>query len=270
MLTLLLVLTSFSALSVFAEGKEAASPAESSEESSDEAASSDESSEESSEESSVESSSSDESSEESSEPPLSFSSSERSETYAQNISDDKTGIFIELSQPNEKLVMASRVITPENTECAEIYEKLLDASKDRALVCCYEVELAGDESFRSKVTVMIPVEKNIIGRDMVVLFYPEDASRVETRNKNVTKAMSDDKHAAEKGIIKLSETLQTGKRYYFAVCEFADFVPAPGGLGIIEIMAIIVFYMAVVSGGLLAILWVRYDKKQAEKPTQKK
>ena len=60
----------------------------------------------------------------------------------------------------------------------------------------------------------------------------------------------------------MSETLEAGRKYYFAVCEVADFVPASGGFGLLEIMAILVGAAALASGGLLAFLWVRYNKKQ--------
>ena len=286
---LLLILTSLTAVGVFAEGEEApgeesSSAVETGSSTEEESSSSEEekssssaeekssSSEEEKSSSSVEeekSSSSEEeqsSAEERRTSPSSSSSEE--EVYAQTITHDLTGISIGLSQPNEKLLIDAKAITGDDAEYAEIYEKLTAASKDKGLVCCYEVILGGDESFNSKVTVILPVDETLIGRSMVVLFYPERASRVETSNKDVVKTGSPsssaegETEAPASGIIKVSETLEAGRKYYFAVCEVADFVPASGGFGLLEIMAILVGAAALASGGLLAFLWARYNKKQ--------
>ncbi len=296
-IALLLILTSLTAMSVFAEGEEtrdeevsssAVEPGSSSAEeesgsSVEEKSSSsvDEKSSSSVEEkssSSAEESSSEESSSEESEPerredrPSSSGSSSEEEVYAQTITHDVTGITIGLPQPNEKLLIEAKSISAGDKEYTGIYKKLLDASKDKELVCCYEVMLGGDEAFNSKVTVILPVDENLIGRSMVVLFYPERASHVETSNKNVGKALSssaaEDGAAEERdelsgvGVIKVSEKLEAGRKYYFAVCEFADFVPASKSFGLLEIMAILIGAAALISGGLLALLWVRYNKKE--------
>ena len=275
-LALLTILTFTVSFGVFAEdhseGEESSSSVEESssqeESSSEEISSSEEKKSSSSEEkkssSSEETSSSEESS--SKEEKRSSSASSEEEAYAQLLTDDLTGFSIGLSQPSDKLLMAARSVSSEDTELAEVYNKLLGASKNKELICCYEVELGGDDSFESKVTAMIPVDESIIGRDMVVLFYPEGALRVDTSNKNVSRAAAqldeENDSFSGHGVIKLSETLKAGRKYYFAVCEFADFVPASGGIGILGIVAIIVAAMALASGGLLAFLWIRYNKKQ--------
>lgn len=281
-LALLMILTFTVSFGVFAEdhsegGEESSSSVEESssqeESSSEEISSSEEKKSSSSEDekssSSEETSSSEESSSEESsskEEKRSSSASSEEEAYAQLLTDDLTGFSIGLSQPSDKLLMAARSVSSEDTELAEVYNKLLGASKNKELICCYEVELGGDDSFESKVTAMIPVDESIIGRDMVVLFYPEGALRVDTSNKNVTRAGAQPDGKADllsgHGVIKLSEMLKSGRKYYFAVCEFADFVPASGGIGILGIVAIIVAAMALASGGLLAFLWIRYNKKQ--------
>lgn len=226
------------------------------------------SSEEKSSSSEEKSSSSEEKSSSSEEKRSSSSSSE--ETYAQLLTDDLTGFSIGLSQPNDKLLMAARTISAEDAELSEVYQKLLGASKNKELICCYEVELGGVDDFEGKVTAMIPVDESIIGRDMVVLFYPEGALRVDSSNKNVTRAGAQPDGKSDSlsghGVIKLSEMLKSGRKYYFAVCEFADFVPASGGIGILGIVAIIIAVMALASGGLLAFLWIRYNKNQAQAP----
>lgn len=276
-LALLTILTFTVSFGVFAEdhsegGEESSSSVEetsSQEESSSEEISSSEekkssSSEEKKSSSSEETSSSEESS--SKEEKRSSSASSEEEAYAQLLTDDLTGFSIGLSQPSDKLLMAARSVSSEDTELAEVYNKLLGASKNKELICCYEVELGGVDDFEGKVTAMIPVDESIIGRDMVVLFYPEGALRVDTSNKNVTRAGAQPDGKADllsgHGVIKLSEMLKSGRKYYFAVCEFADFVPASGGIGILGIVAIIVAAMALASGGLLAFLWIRYNKKQ--------
>ena len=300
-IALLLILTSLTAISVFAESEEgqneestssveevssSSSAEESSSSAEEKSSSSDEKSSSSAEEKSS-SSSKEESSSEESEPedseqekreerPSSSSSSSEEEVYAQTITHDVTGITIGLSQPNDKLLIDARSISSADAEYSAIYKKLLDASKDKELVCCYEVMLGGDESFNSKVTVILPVDASLIGRSMVVLFYPERASHVETSNKNVAKAVVSSPSADDEsedgyddlsgsGVIKVSETLESGRKYYFAVCEFADFVPASNGFGLLEIMAILIGVAALASGGLLALLWVRYNKKQQPK-----
>ena len=299
-IALLLILTSLTAVSVFAEGENTEDPEESSsviessssveEESSssveEKSSSSAEeksssSSEEKSSSSSEESSSSSEeesaSSEQEERTRSSSSSSSAEEAYVQTLTHDLTGISIGLSQPNDKLLIDAKSISADDTDYSDVYAKLLGASKDKELVCCYEVLLGGDESFNSKVTIMLPVDESLIGRSMVVLFYPDGATRVETSNKNVSKAVSQSSSEASadseedadelsgSGVIKVSETLEAGRKYYFAVCEFADFVPASNGFGLLEIMAILVGIAALASGGLLAFLWIRYNKKQAKK-----
>lgn len=293
-IALLLILTSLAAVNVFAEGddsqvEESSSSVEETSSSSAEEESSSSveeesssSAEEESSSSTVEESSSSEEKESSSdenesgrseERPSSSSSSSEEEVYAQTITHDATGITIGLPQPNDKLLIDAKSISADDKEYAGIYKKLLDASKNKELVCCYEVLLGGDESFNSKVTVILPVDESLIGRSMVVLFYPERASHVETSNKNVGKALSSSLHEDDDGgdeydefsgigVIKVSETLEAGRKYYFAVCEFADFVPVSNGFGLLEIMAILIGAAALISGGLLALLWVRYNKKE--------
>ena len=297
-IALLLILTSLTAVSVFAEGDdlqdeevsssvsepgsssaedESGSSAEEKSSSSEEEKSSSSVEEKSSSSAEVESSSEESSSEESEperseERPSSSSSSSAEEIYAQTITHDVTGITIGLPQPNDKLLIEAKSISADDKEYSEIYKKLLDASKDKELICCYEVMLGGDETFNSKVTVILPVDANLIGRSMVVLFYPERASHVETSNKNVAKAVSSalseedggegNDELSGSGVIKVSEKLEAGRRYYFAVCEFADFVPTSNSFGLLEIMAILIGGAALISGGLLALLWVRYNKKE--------
>lgn len=289
-IALLLISTSLTALSVFAEGEEgqtaessssveeAGSSSEEEKSSSSEEEKSSSSEEEKSSSSEEEKSSSSEEEESSSEESdssreerrSSSSSSSAEETYIQTITHDLTGISIGLSQPNDKLLIDAKSISANDPEYSDIYKKLLDASKDKELNCCYEVILGGDEAFNSKVTVILPVDESLIGRSMVVLFYAERASHVETSNKNVGKAVSSSSSEGEEadgeltgsGVIKVSETLEAGRKYYFAVCEFADFVPASGGFGLLEIVAILIGVAALASGGLLAFLWVRYNKKQ--------
>ena len=291
-IALLLISTSLTAFSVFAEGEdgqpaestssaeEASSSSEEEKSSSSEEEKSSSSEEEKSSSSEEEKSSSSEEEESSSEESessreerrSSSSSSSAEEAYAQTITHGDTGISIGLSQPNDKLLIEAKSVSAGDSEYADVYKKLLDASKDKELVCCYEILLGGDETFNSKVTVMLPVDANIIGRSMVVLFYPERASHVETSNKNVSKAVSvyssandsgaESGEPSGSGVIKVSETLEAGRKYYFAVCEFADFVPASNGFGLLEIMAILLGVAALVSGGLLAFLWTRYNKKQ--------
>ena len=294
-IALLLIMTALTAFSVFAEGEggneeESSTVAESSssveEESSSSApqeesssseeeksSSSDDEKSSSSEEEESSSSEEEQSSEESRRETRSSSESSAEETYAQTIVHEETGIAIGLSQPNEKLLIEARSVSASDSEAKDIYKKLEEASKEKGLVCCYELILGGDETFNSKVTVMLPVDENLIGRSMVVLFYPERGSHVETSNKNVNKAAapssdgeieSEESESGGSGVIKVSETLEAGRKYYFAVCEVADFVPASNGIGLLEIMAILIGIMALISGGLLAFLWVRYNKKQQQ------
>ena len=295
-IALLLIMTALTAFSVFAEGEggneeESSTVAESSssveEESSSSApqeesssseeekssSSDDEKSSSSEEEESSSSEEEEQSSAESRRETRSSSESSAEETYAQTIVHEETGIAIGLSQPNEKLLIEARSVSASDSEAKDIYKKLEDASKEKGLVCCYELILGGDETFNSKVTVMLPVDENLIGRSMVVLFYPERGSHVETSNKNVNKAAapssaeeteSEESEPGGSGVIKVSETLEAGRKYYFAVCEVADFVSGSNGLGLLEIMAILIGIMALISGGLLAFLWVRYNKKQQQ------
>ncbi|MBO4934286.1 MAG: hypothetical protein J5441_03835 [Clostridia bacterium] len=293
-IALLLIMSSLTAFSVFAEGEEgqsaeSSSSAEESSSSSEEekssssaeekSSSSEEEKSSSSEEEKSSSSEEEESSSEESESSRgerrsSSSSSSSEEAYAQTITHDVTGITIGLSQPNDALLIDAKSVSADDKEYADIYKKLLDASKDKELVCCYEVLLGGDENFKSKVTIILPVDASLIGRSMVVLFYPERASHVSTSNKNVGKAVSpalsgsdggeSEEELAGSGVIRVSETLESGRKYYFAVCEFADFVPASNGFGLLEIMAILLGAAALVSGGLLAFLWTRYNKKQQD------
>ena len=291
-IALLLISTSLAAISVFAEAEEgqtaestssveeiSSSSAEETGSSSEEEKSSsseEEKSSSSAEEtssSSEEESSSEESESSREERRSSSSSSSAEEAYAQTVTHEGTGISIGLTQPNDKLFIDARSISAGDSEYSEVYKKLLDASKDKELNCCYEILLGGDEAFKSKVTIILPVDENLIGRSMVVLFYAERASHVETSNKNVGKAVSSSSSDGEEangeltgsGVIKVSETLEAGRKYYFAVCEFADFVPASSGFGLLEVMAILIGVAAIASGGLLAFLWVRYNKKRQGK-----
>ncbi len=291
-IALLLISTSLTAISVFAEGEErqtaesTSSVEEASSSSAEQVSSSSEeeksssseeekssSSEEEKSSSSEEESSSEESESSREERRSSSSSSSAEETYIQTITHDLTGISIGLSQPNDKLLIDAKSISAGDSEYSEVYKKLLDASKDKELNCCYEVLLGGDETFNSKVTIMLPVDESLIGRSMVVLFYAERASHVETSNKNVGKAVpasssdggEESGEPTGSGVIKVSETLEAGRKYYFAVCEFADFVPASSGFGLLEIMAILIGVAALASGGLLAFLWARYNKNQQAK-----
>ena len=79
-----------------------------------------------------------------------------------------------------------------------------------------------------------------------------------------TESEEEEEELSGSGVIKVSETLEAGRKYYFAVCEFADFVPVSNGIGLLEIMAILIGVAALISGGLLAFLWVRYNKNQAK------
>lgn len=282
----LLILTSFAAVSVFAED-ESSSPDESStvtestssaeeqssssaeEQSSSSAEDKSSSSEEKSESSEEESESSEEESESSEEEVRSSSSSSSAEeAFAQTVTHEETGISIGLAQKNDKLLIEAKSVSANDKEYSEVYAKLLGASKDKELVCCYEVILGGDETFSSKVTIAIPVDEDLIDRSMVVLFYAENAKRVETSNKTVSKigllssSGDDSDEEPEIGYLKVSEKLEAGKKYYFAVCEFADYVPVSSGFGLLEILVIVIAVAAVASGGLLAFLWVRYNKKQ--------
>ena len=105
---------------------------------------------------------------------------------------------------------------------------------------------------------------------MVVLFYAENGNRVKTSSKTVegngpealSSGASDEETEEEPefGYLKVSENMEAGKKYYFAVC--ASSMSSSGGFGLLEIMAILIGIAAVTSGGLLAFLWVRYNKKQ--------
>lgn len=250
------------------EQEEESSSSEQEEESSsseqEEESSSSEQKEESSS-SSDESSSSEEESSSSKTP----SSSEDDTVFVQTIVDDTTGITLGLSQPNEDLDIIASFFTSDNEEYKDVYAKLSSESKGQELLRCYELELVGDDEFEAKLTVMLPVEGTLIGRDMNVLFY--DGDRVKSNTKPVGEAVElsttgnkkDNTELGGDGIIKISETLVSGRKYYFAVCEVADFVSVSHGIGLLGIAAIIVGVMALASGGLLAFLWIRYYKQNS-------
>lgn len=286
----LLILTSLTAVSAFAENEtdadesspavESSSSAEAQSSSPAEEQSSSSAEEKSSSSAEEESSSSEEESESSEEEESESSAEERrsssgssvaEEAFAQVLTHDSTGVSVGLSQPNDRLLIEARSVSANDAEAAEAYSMLLGASKDKELVCCYEVILGGDDAFNSKVTVVLPVDGNLIDRSMAVLFYADGAKRVETSNKTVSKIgaqpapQSDSDEEPAFGYLKVTEKLESGKKYYFAVCEFADYVPVSGGFGILEILVILIGVAALVSGGLLAFLWVRYNKKQQKK-----
>lgn len=298
-ITLLLILTSLTAVSVFAEGENAgdteSSPAvESSSSVEEESSSSAEpdssssveekssSSAEPDSSSSVEeeSSSSEEAESESeesrSETRPSSSSSSEEETYAQTLVDAETGIVIGLSQPNDKLIItAHRIEAYESNIPKEVHDKITDAANGKELILFFRLSVSGDDAFRSKVTIMLPTSEDIVGRSMSVLFFTPGGSHVDKSTKNVVAitsatASSDESETAAGGVIRVSETLEAGRDYYFAVCEPADYVPSSGGLGGLEILLIIIGVMALASGGLLALLWTRYNKKQSGASAGKK
>lgn len=299
-ITLLLILTSLAAISVFAEGEEtgdtgsspaveSSSPAEEESSSSAEeesSSSAEEKSSSSAEPESTSSSSEEESSsseEEESESeesrgetrPSSSSSSEE-ETYAQTLVDDETGIMIGLSQPNDKLTLTAHKIEDyESNIPKDVHDKITDAANGKELVAYYRISIGGDEDFKSKVTIMLPASEDVVGRSMAVLFFTPGGSHVEKSTKNVVAitsatASSDESEEPTGGVIRVSETLEAGRDYYFAICEPVDYVPASGGLGGLEILLIIIAVMALASGGLLALLWTRYNKKQSGAPARKK
>lgn len=287
-IALLLISTALTAVSVFAEGEntgegDSSSVVESSSSAHEESSSSEEpgssSDDEKSSSSEPEASSSSEEEESSSSEPdeegssegrrsSSSSSSSAEETYALILTHEATGISVGLSQPNDSLSIDAKAISRNDSEYSAVYEKLLDAAKGKELICSYEIILSGDEGFNSALTVIIPMDNSLITREMRVLFCPEGNSRVEASNMEVIKAISPSASSDESednrgnGVIKISKRLKTGVKYYFAVCEVADFVPSSGGIGLLEIMAILIGVAALVSGGLLALLWTRYNNKQ--------
>jgi len=286
LIALLLLLTTVAAFAVFAEEstsseESSSSVAEVDSSSSSEKEESSSSEEESSSSEEESSSSSEEESSSSSEEESSSSSEEESSSsnkkpssldeelsFIQTIVDKATGITVGLSQPNEDLDIEAALITSDNEEYKEVYAKLSAQSKEQELLYCYELELIGDDDFEAKLTVMLPVDENLIGRDMNVLFY--DGDRIKSNTKPVSEAVAitdgsgknTNAEASGDGIIKLSETLVSGRKYYFAICEVADFVSVSHGIGLLGIAAIIVGFMALASGGLLAFLWIRYYKQQ--------
>lgn len=289
--SLILVLCLISGVYAFAEGDES-SPAESSEvQSSSEEVSSEAQKESSSEEKKEEKSSSvaESSSEQSSESSSSIAEEDKYDYYSYSssgksrsmissseeddisdayiISDDstRTEVKIGLPQPNDKIVLNAEQINVSENDNKELYDVLKEAAKGKPIEYCFKLTITGDPEFDSDVTVVLPVDPQLIGREMNLIFY--DGKTVSSSNKTVSEYVepSDGSEQSESyepslGIIKNTRKLTVDQEYIFCVCEIADFVPASHGIGLLEVSAIIVGSLALMCGGLLAFLIIR-DKK---------
>lgn len=181
----------------------------------------------------------------------------------------RTEVKIGLQQPNEDLVLNAEQISVSEKENKELFKVLSDSTKGKPIEYCFKLTLTGDDEFDSDVTVILPVDSQLIGREMNVISY--DGNTASSRNISVCEYFesgeeADDSESVEPsmGIIKKTQRMTANKEYVFCICEIADFVPSSHGLGLLEVAAIVVGSLALLCGGFLTFLIIR-DRKLKSK-----